>query len=262
MRKDLLVPVVAGCVIQKDGKYLLVQEKLPKAYGLWNLPAGHVDEGETFETAAKREVLEETGLIVELEQKLITAHQAVDRPVMHAYQARIVGGSLKFDPNELLGVQWFTFEEIEQLKAESRLRNVWVLESIQQVAAARPQMHESGKATPYIEDMLSGKKTVEGRLARGKFLNFHVGDIVNVREDLYENDVEVGTIPNRMMVKITKVDAFPTFDAMLKAIGYVSAIPRAMSHEEALAEYHKHYRSEDEQEYGVLAIHFKVLAKA
>ena len=60
MSKDLLVPVVAGCVIQKDGKYLLVQEKQQKVYGLWNLPAGHVDEGETFEEAAIRESQEET----------------------------------------------------------------------------------------------------------------------------------------------------------------------------------------------------------
>ena len=34
--------VVAGEKKEKDGKFLLVQEKQPKAYGLWNLPAGHV----------------------------------------------------------------------------------------------------------------------------------------------------------------------------------------------------------------------------
>ncbi len=46
------VGVVAGCVIRRDSTYLLVQEKQKKAYGLWNLPAGYVDKGETIEQAA------------------------------------------------------------------------------------------------------------------------------------------------------------------------------------------------------------------
>ncbi len=28
------VGIIAGCIIKQDGKYLLVQEKQPKAYGL------------------------------------------------------------------------------------------------------------------------------------------------------------------------------------------------------------------------------------
>lgn len=132
MPEYLLVPVVAGCVIQKDNKYLLVQEKQPKAYGLWNLPAGHVDNGETFEEAAMREALEETGFKVKLERKLETVHPAVNRPVLHAYQARILSGDIKFDPKELIAVQWFTLEEVEELKATKKLRNDWVIDSIKQ----------------------------------------------------------------------------------------------------------------------------------
>lgn len=48
--------VVAACVIKdSDNRYLLVQEAQPKVYRLWNLPAGHVDRGETIEDAAVRE---------------------------------------------------------------------------------------------------------------------------------------------------------------------------------------------------------------
>jgi ADP-ribose pyrophosphatase YjhB (NUDIX family) len=47
--------MVAACLIKRDGKYLLVQEKQPKAYGLWNLPAGKVDEGYTIEETAIKE---------------------------------------------------------------------------------------------------------------------------------------------------------------------------------------------------------------
>ena len=134
MPKDLLVPVVAGCVIQKDGKYLLVQEKQRKAYGLWNLPAGHVDVGEAFEEAAIRESQEETGFKVRLEGKLKVVHQATDKPVLHAYQANIIGGELQRNTEELLDIKWFTLAEVLRLQEEGKLRNIWVIDSIRQVA--------------------------------------------------------------------------------------------------------------------------------
>jgi ADP-ribose pyrophosphatase YjhB (NUDIX family) len=49
-----------GALIQKDGKYLLIDREI-KPYGYAG-PAGHIDEGETKEQALVREVKEETGL--------------------------------------------------------------------------------------------------------------------------------------------------------------------------------------------------------
>lgn len=60
------VKVIVGTVIEKDGKYLLVQEAQEKCRGKWNLPAGHLDPGETMVDGAKREAKEETGCDVEL----------------------------------------------------------------------------------------------------------------------------------------------------------------------------------------------------
>jgi ADP-ribose pyrophosphatase YjhB (NUDIX family) len=133
MTKSLLVPVIAGCVVRKDGKYLLVKEKQAKAYGLWNLPAGHVDEGETFASAAKRETYEETGYKVELDKKLAVIHPDVARPVLHAYEAHVIGGGLTINPEEILEACWLTFAEIQKLHADGKLRNDWVIDSIKQV---------------------------------------------------------------------------------------------------------------------------------
>ena len=58
--------VIAGCVIEKDNKILMVQEGLDFCYGEWNYPAGHVDEFENITESAIREVKEETGLDVKL----------------------------------------------------------------------------------------------------------------------------------------------------------------------------------------------------
>ena len=35
--------VIVGGIIEKDGKYLLVQEAKSKCYKKWNFPAGHLD---------------------------------------------------------------------------------------------------------------------------------------------------------------------------------------------------------------------------
>lgn len=130
MTNMFLAQVVSGCVIQQEDKFLLVQEKRPKAYGLWNLPAGHVDDGETFEQAAIREAYEETGFNVTLDCKLSVTHDDINRPVLHVYEAHIVSGELQVDPSELLDVKWFTLQEIEKLQIQKELRNDWVIDSI------------------------------------------------------------------------------------------------------------------------------------
>jgi 8-oxo-dGTP diphosphatase len=106
---------IAGVITKQDGKYLLVQERQERCYGQWNLPAGHVDEGESPEEAAKREGYEETGYTFEI---VGTPHMFTfeDRgAVIHLYPANITGGEMKFDASELLDVRWFTVEEIQHI---------------------------------------------------------------------------------------------------------------------------------------------------
>jgi 8-oxo-dGTP diphosphatase len=53
------------CYINKDNKYLLLLKSKGKfGEGFWNAPGGKIELNETPEEAAKREVLEETGLEV------------------------------------------------------------------------------------------------------------------------------------------------------------------------------------------------------
>lgn len=55
------VPTV-DVIIETEGKIVLIKRKNPPDG--WALPGGFVDYGESFETAAAREALEETGLTV------------------------------------------------------------------------------------------------------------------------------------------------------------------------------------------------------
>jgi ADP-ribose pyrophosphatase YjhB (NUDIX family) len=55
----------AGGIVLRDGKILLVRQRRP--YGThWELPSGYHEPGETLEETAVREVLEETGIEIEL----------------------------------------------------------------------------------------------------------------------------------------------------------------------------------------------------
>jgi len=61
--------ILVGCLVKKDGKYLLVQEATDKLYagvnihtlGKWTIPHGRLDPAEKISVAAPRELLEETG---------------------------------------------------------------------------------------------------------------------------------------------------------------------------------------------------------
>jgi ADP-ribose pyrophosphatase YjhB (NUDIX family) len=53
---------VAGLVIDESGKWLVVKKKYSGLKGMWSLPAGFVNAGETVDEAVIREVREETGL--------------------------------------------------------------------------------------------------------------------------------------------------------------------------------------------------------
>jgi ADP-ribose pyrophosphatase YjhB (NUDIX family) len=53
-----------GAVVVHDGRLLLVRRANEPGRGLWSVPGGRLEPGETVEEGCAREVLEETGLVV------------------------------------------------------------------------------------------------------------------------------------------------------------------------------------------------------
>ncbi|WP_313952671.1 NUDIX hydrolase [Accumulibacter sp.] len=58
--------LVVGCIAEWEGQILLCRRSIAPRYGLWTLPAGFMENGETTSQAAARETLEEACARIEL----------------------------------------------------------------------------------------------------------------------------------------------------------------------------------------------------
>lgn len=121
--------VAAYAVITDDeGRVLLAlwHEGRPPA---WTMPGGGLEPGEDPADAAVREVREETGFDVVLEELLgihsyvIPAERRMATPkrplqaLRIVYRARIVGGELRFEENgSTERAEWFTIDEVHALE--------------------------------------------------------------------------------------------------------------------------------------------------
>lgn len=115
---------VSFVCLTKEDKILLLQEGGRLAMGLWSFPGGHVDEGESFEEAAVREAMEESGYEIILEKviyhSLITNKEYkgtkgdTDQVEITIFKGLITGGNLQID-NQALDLKWMTKEEILKL---------------------------------------------------------------------------------------------------------------------------------------------------
>ncbi|MCI9434160.1 MAG: NUDIX domain-containing protein [Bacilli bacterium] len=114
--------IVVGGVIEKDGKFLLVQEAKEEFRGKWNLPAGQLDANETLFDGAKREIFEECGCRVELTGVLQIGNKLIenDSLVSIIFSTKLLEENIIFNQEEILDVKWFTYEEILNMKDELR----------------------------------------------------------------------------------------------------------------------------------------------
>lgn len=104
-------PIVGTSVIPllPDGRIVLIRRR---DNGLWGLPGGIVDWDEDIETAARRELAEETGLRLTTIGRLVGVYSAANRdPRFHsvcvALEAQVEGSFEVFDKAEVLDVQAF-----------------------------------------------------------------------------------------------------------------------------------------------------------
>ena len=113
-----------GAVIKdRDGRLLLIKRGHEPGAGLWSLPGGRIEPGETQQQAVAREVLEETGLRVECRRLLGTAElPGPDGAVIDVsdYLAVVTGGELA-PSDDAADARWVTAADLDRLPLTSGL---------------------------------------------------------------------------------------------------------------------------------------------
>lgn len=101
-----------SAVVQCDGALLLVREEKPENFQKWNLPGGHLEEGEGLRDGVVRELLEETGLSGTV-TSLVGVYSSTKRPrpsVRFVFAMDPAGEPAPGD--QILEVGWFMPEEL------------------------------------------------------------------------------------------------------------------------------------------------------
>ncbi len=111
--------LAAAAVVVFEGQVLLALRRDPPHAGQWSLPGGAVELGESVSDAVRREVQEETGIVIE-ELQLLDLADLVVRDgsgqveyhyVVVYYLARPVGGTL-LSGDDAMAARWATPAEM------------------------------------------------------------------------------------------------------------------------------------------------------
>jgi 8-oxo-dGTP diphosphatase len=93
-----LIPCVGAVVTDEQGRLLMIKRGHEPGAGLWSIPGGRIEPGETDTEALVREMLEETGLAVQVGPLIGRVQRpGLDGAVIDIrdYAATVTGGTLR-----------------------------------------------------------------------------------------------------------------------------------------------------------------------
>lgn len=112
-----VVLAASAVIIDAHSRVLLIKRGVEPDRGLWSVPGGCVEPGESLQEAAAREALEETGLTVSVGAEL----WSVEAPVgdgrtfeIHDFACVVESGNLSAG-DDADDAQWFALDELDTL---------------------------------------------------------------------------------------------------------------------------------------------------
>ncbi len=117
MNKEVRVGVAA--VILREGRVLLGERTGSHGANTWATPGGHLELGESIEECAKRETLEETGLVVNSFKKLSFTNDIFEKENKHYVTLYVVascsnGEPQVMEPGKCKQWKWFELDELPE----------------------------------------------------------------------------------------------------------------------------------------------------
>lgn len=130
--------VTVACVIEHDGRFLMVEEDRGTGQTLFNQPAGHVESGEGPLEALHREVEEETAWTITVTGYLgLYVFHADDGRTFHTHGFTAVPKAPLATPldADILAAHWLEMPHIQALDQQQRLRSPLVIKRIEDARA-------------------------------------------------------------------------------------------------------------------------------
>lgn len=128
-----------ACIVERDGKFLMVEE-LSHGQTVYNQPAGHVDKDESIFDAALRETLEETAWRVELTGLVgLYVYTAPQNGVCYhryCFTAQPLEQTNNALDTDIIAAHWLSYDEI--ISKVEYLRSPLVLKCIDDARARTP----------------------------------------------------------------------------------------------------------------------------
>ncbi|WP_372864633.1 NUDIX hydrolase [Spongiibacter sp.] len=136
---DWQARVTVACVVENDGKFLMVEE-IRDGRRVFNQPAGHLEAGESLHTAALRETLEETQWRIELQGLIGIGLYTPPGKNATYHRTTFFGRPLAFCPEQPLDsdidqVHWLTLDQLRQRRQQ--LRSPMVLDCVERYLAGQ-----------------------------------------------------------------------------------------------------------------------------
>jgi ADP-ribose pyrophosphatase YjhB (NUDIX family) len=118
-----VVRAVGAVIVDDSGRILLIQRGHEPSAGLWTVPGGRLEPGESDEAALRREIREETGLDVvvgPVAGRLVREGPGGATYAITDYVCRVTGGSAAAG-DDAADLRWVTRDELAALPTTERL---------------------------------------------------------------------------------------------------------------------------------------------
>ena len=132
MRRDeypLRPQIAVGAVVIRENEILLVKRGHPPGEGLWAIPGGRVELGETLQEAAEREIREETGVVIRAKEP-VYAFDVIECDArkcirFHYVIVDLLADYISGEPNpgsDACDARWIAHPELDELPLSTNTR--------------------------------------------------------------------------------------------------------------------------------------------